>query len=54
MLIDMPMGSNTAFNEYLAQFTTQASKAALEDLNLLKSGNISEHLIKIMMLYRKE
>jgi hypothetical protein len=42
MLIDMPMGSNTAFNEYLAQFTTQASKAALEDLNLLKSGNISE------------
>jgi len=42
MLIDMPMGSNTAFNEYLAQFTTQASKAALSDLNLLKSGEISE------------
>lgn len=42
MLIDMPMGSNTAFNEYLAQFTTQASKAALADLNLLKTGNISE------------
>jgi len=42
MLIDMPMGSNTAFNEYLAQFTTQASKAALSDLNLLKSGDISE------------
>ena len=42
MLIDMPMGSNTAFNEYLAQFTTQASKAALSDLNLLKTGDISE------------
>ncbi len=42
MLIDMPMGSNTAFNEYLAQFTTQASKAALSDLNLLKSGEITE------------
>ncbi len=42
MLIDMPMGSNTAFNEYLAQFTTQASKAALADLNLLKSGEITE------------
>ena len=42
MLIDMPMGSNTAFNEYLAQFTTQASKAALADLNLLKTGEITE------------
>ena len=42
MLIDMPMGSNTAFNEYLAQFTTQASKAALSDLNSLKRGDISE------------
>ena len=38
----MPMGSNTAFNEYLAQFTTRASKAALSDLNLLKTGDISE------------
>lgn len=42
MLVEMPMGSNTAFNEYLAQFTSQASKAALEDLNALKRGDISE------------
>ena len=42
MLVEMPMGSNTAFNEYLAQFTSQASKAALEDLNALKRGEISE------------
>ena len=41
MLIDMPMGSNTAFNEYLAQFTTQASKAALSDLNLLNNSSKS-------------
>ena len=42
MLVEMPMGSNTAFNEYLAQFTAQASQAALEDLNSLKRGEITE------------
>jgi len=42
MLIEMPMGSNTAFNEYLAEFTSQASKASLADLNALKRGDITE------------
>ena len=42
MLIEMPMGSNTAFNQYLSDFTSQASKASLADLQALKRGDISE------------
>lgn len=41
-LIDKPVGYNTDLNDVISSYTNQASIAALNNLNKLKSGEISE------------
>ena len=41
-LADYPVGTNTAYNTFMADFSQQASNVMLENLNMLKRGEISE------------
>lgn len=41
-LADYPVGTNTAYNTFMADFSQQASNVMLENLNMLKRGEITE------------